>query len=359
MPAWLSDVVAIAAVAFAVSAAIALLLVRFASLHWSGSTDSTVGPQKFHDHTVPRVGGLAVILGIAAALCVAQWDSSLGNTARTGALLLLCALPAMAAGFAEDLSKRVKASLRLGATMVSAAIAYFVLDGVLGRVDVAGLDWALKYGVFSFALTLFAVGGIANAINIIDGYNGLAGMISVFVLAAMAYVASAVGDIALMGLCLAGAAAVAGFLVWNFPRGKIFLGDGGAYFVGFFIAELAVLLVRRNPDVSPWFPFMLVAYPVCETLFSVYRKKVLRGESPGQPDGIHLHMLVFKRVVRWRVGSRNPADRIVRNSLTAPYLWLLSLLTIVPAVAFWNSSGILGFFAFAFVILYVRLYRRL
>ena len=63
-----------------------------------------------------------------------------------------------------------------------------------------------------------------------------------------------------------------GFFVWNFPAGLIFLGDGGAYFLGFYVAELAILLLHRNPAVSPMFPLLLCIYPVFETLFSIYRR---------------------------------------------------------------------------------------
>lgn len=61
--------------------------------------------------------------------------------------------------------------------------------------------------------------------------------------------------------------------------GKIFLGDGGAYLLGYFIAEISVLLVLRNPEVSPWFPLLVVAYPVVEALFSIYRRNILKGVS--------------------------------------------------------------------------------
>jgi len=153
--------------------------------------------------------------------------------------------------------------------------------------------------------------------------------------------------------------AVAGFLVFNFPRGLIFAGDGGAYVIGFFIAELSVLLVTRHPTVSPWFPLLLVAYPVWETLFSVYRKKVLRGQSPGMPDGLHFHMLVYKRLVRWMVGSREAQHLLHRNSRTSPYLWGVAALTVIPAVLFWQRTLALQLCFGGFVLGYVWLYGRI
>ena len=103
----------------------------------------------------------------------------------------------------------------------------------------------------------------------------------------------------------------------NYPRGRIFLGDGGAYLVGLVLAVLSVLLVHRNSGVSPWFPLVLLAYPIWETLFSMYRRKA-RGHSTGRADALHLHSLVYRRVVRWRGFAGKPSDYVTRNSIASP-----------------------------------------
>jgi UDP-N-acetylmuramyl pentapeptide phosphotransferase/UDP-N-acetylglucosamine-1-phosphate transferase len=283
----------------------------------------------------------------------------MGSLAHDTTILMACSIPALAAGLFEDVTKNGKVAFRLAATMLAAGIAYFALDGILDHVALAPLDIALRFMPVSLLFTMVAVGGIANAINIVDGCNGLAGMVSVMILLALSFVAHQVGDAFIFGASLLLAGSIAGFLVWNFPGGRIFLGDGGAYFIGFMIAELSVLLVRRHAEVSPWFPLLIVAYPVWETLFSIYRKRFLRGMSPGEPDGMHFHMLVYKRVVRWKVTSRDPRARVERNSLTSPYLWGLTVLTILPALAFWRSTVILAFMAFGFGIFYNWLYRRM
>jgi UDP-N-acetylmuramyl pentapeptide phosphotransferase/UDP-N-acetylglucosamine-1-phosphate transferase len=212
--------------------------------------------------------------------------------------------------------------------------------------------------VAGLLFTAVAVGGVANAINIIDGFNGLASMVAAMILAALGYVAYVLGDHLLWNVCIATVGAVLGFFVWNYPRGLIFLGDGGAYLLGFLIGEVSVLLVARHPQVSPWFPFLLVIYPVFETLFSIYRKKILRGMSPGMPDGLHLHMLVFKRLVRWATGE-SPTALVRRNAATSPYLWMLCSLSVIPAVLFWRHPAWLVFFVALFALAYVWLYRRI
>lgn len=349
---------------FAVASLVTFLLVRFSWTHEKLTRDSAPGPQKFHAHSVSRIGGLGIFVAFAVMLVWDSqtrgygWQTSVSGYNRA-MLLLVCSLIAFAGGFAEDISKNVSVRTRLAATMLAAGVAYFALDGIPDRVGVAGLDFLLQFGVGSFLFALIAVAGIANAVNIVDGFNGLSGFLAVFILGAMAYVSFLVGDSFILDSCLILLGAILGFLVWNFPHGRIFLGDGGAYFVGFIIAELAVLLVHGHPQVSPWFPLMLVAYPVWETFYSIYRKKIIRGDSPGQPDGLHFHMLVYKRVVRWKVGSKDPGDMLVRNWLTSPHLWLLSLLTIIPAALFWDDTVVLAFLFFGFALLYNLLYNRI
>jgi len=201
---------------------------------------------------------------------------------------------------------------------------------------------------------------VANAVNILDGYNGLAAVVVAISLLSLAYVGWQVGDSLIVSVALAGVGALLGFLLWNWPRGLIFLGDGGAYFIGYLVAVLSFLLVARHRGVvTPWYPFLLFIYPVFETLFSIWQRKVVRGASPGLPDGLHLHQLVFRRLVRWAVGRRDAASLTLRNSLTAPYLWLLSSLAALPATLFWRYPFVLMGFVALFCVLYVWLYMRL
>ena len=120
---------------------------------------------------------------------------------------------------------------------------YFLLDARITDLELWGSDWLLGFGVMSFLFTVFAVGGFSHALNIVDGFNGLSAIAAWIMLAALTVVATVVSDTVLAEVCLVIGASILGFLVWNYPRGTIFLGDGGAYLLGFLIAELAVLLV--------------------------------------------------------------------------------------------------------------------
>ena len=344
---------------FVLSAALTLWLVRLAKGPWRQSADHDLdGPQKFHAVPVPRVGGLGIAASMWAAALYADWHS-VEPGPHIGLILMICAVPAFATGLLEDVTKTVSARWRLLATALSAGLAIWLLDALIVYTHIPGLDWIVSWPVGAVCITVLAVAGIANSVNIIDGFNGLASMCVVIMLAALAYVAFQVGDTLIATLALAGIGAVMGFFIWNFPAGLIFLGDGGAYFLGFLVAELSILLLVRNPGVSPIFPLLVCIYPVFETVFSIYRRRVLRAVPPSMPDGIHLHSLIYRRVLRWAVGNRSAKALTRRNSMTSPYLWLLCMLSVVPAMLFWDNTALLSAALLLFVVTYVVLYWRI
>jgi len=343
--------------AFLVSAALTLLVVRALRNRGQVTKDHDLtGPQKVHAQPVARVGGLSVFAALAGMVVlswVAHWEAGLS---RHLLLLLACGLPAFAAGLAEDLTKRVPPLPRLVAAAVSALLAVHFLDTAIRRTDIWGLEAIVAFELGAALLAMVAVAGMANAVNIIDGFNGLASMCVVMILLAVAYVAGETGDRLVLLLALIGAGATLGFFLWNYPHGLIFLGDGGAYFLGFYTAEVALLLLLRNPTVSPLFPLLAAVYPVFETVFTVYRRRIVRGRAIDMPDGVHLHSLVYRRLLRWAVGKQDAAAMTRRNAMTAPYLWMLCMLAVVPSVLFWDDSRVLGVFIVLFAAVYVSLY---
>ena len=344
--------------AFMSSFAVTLCIVRAFKGLGSGASDHDLsGPQKFHARAVPRVGGIGIFIGIAAAMCLMALREP--DQGRWLGFFLLSAVPAFSAGIAEDFTKNQSPRRRLFFTMVSAVLAGWLVHALIERTDIPGLDAFVAVTFGAFAVTVFVVAGVANAVNIIDGFNGLASMCVVIMLCGLAYVAFSVGDKLVAMLALAGIGAILGFFVFNFPAGLIFLGDGGAYFLGFYVAELAILLLHRNPGVSPMFPLLLCIYPVFETLFSIYRRKWLRGVPVGMPDGAHLHSLIYRRFLRWAAGERSARELTRRNSMTSPYLWMLCSLSVVPAVLWFESTAIQAIFITLFGLTYIVLYWRI
>ena len=340
--------------AILLSALSAFMLVRYSQTHIRYSADEVGGPQKFHHLPTPRVGGVAIFAGLILGFALLASHGHLKITEV--ACLTLSMLPVFAIGLTEDLTKRVTPRTRLLASFIAAAIAFWLLQVELRRLDVPFLDPLLQMTPIALVVSVICVAGLVHAVNIIDGYNGLAPGVAVIILLGLGYVGYQVHDQYVVALCAVSAASILGFLICNYPSGSIFAGDSGAYLIGFLIGLISVLLVTRNHQVSAWCPMLFAIYPVWETLFSIYRKKFLRGHSPNMPDGLHLHMLVYKRLVRFGAGTVLPTHRIVRNSQTSPYFWLLTTLSAIPAIVFWNHTALLMGFCVAFAFLYCRLY---
>ena len=342
---------------FVCSALLTLLVIKQASLHGPALDTDFTGVQRVHTHLVARIGGLPIYLSVALTAALSIWRQPVLLDLLPA--LLLCAFIAFIGGLIEDYTGAVRPSRRLLLTMAGAALAYFLLDAKIERIDLPFGLVILAAGWLAPPLTVLAIAGIANAVNIIDGFNGLASMVTICMLLSLAYVALQVDDMFILISALIVAGAAAGFLIWNYPVGLIFLGDGGAYFIGFMLGELTLLLVMRNPEVSTWYAALLLIYPAFETIFSAYRRMFVRGKSPAVPDGIHLHSLIFRRIVRWTVGKKEARALLRRNARTSPYLWLFSLMAVVPATLFWQNTSVLIIFCLLFVISYVWLYARI
>jgi len=194
--------------------------------------------------------------------------------------------------------------------------------------------------------TVFAVVGVANAMNVIDGVNGLASGVSIIALIFLAAISYIYGDQLVLNISVVLIVSIAGFFVWNYPKGKIFLGDGGAYFIGFLLAETSVLLVDRNSAISPWFPMVLLVYPVFEVFFSIYRRRIKRRGSAMAADSFHLHTLICKRVTK-------------SNSRTSVYLWALVWVFGSAAFIFHANTPALVAIVIVFAAVYVFIYRRI
>ncbi|MCE9640740.1 MAG: glycosyltransferase [Betaproteobacteria bacterium] len=352
--------------AFAVSFLVTLLVIRahLARMHVLEPVPGIRRAERARAaerHGPGRAGGIGVAAGLLASLLARLFDdASLAlDSASTGLMLLGCAVPVFAAGLLEDFTHRVTKRVRLAAALVSAVLAGYVLGAWVTRLDVPVLDAACAVPLVSVLITCLLVAGITHAFNIIDGFNGLAAGVAALILLGIAYVAFKVGDVPVLAASLTAVGAIAGFMLLNFPRGLVYLGDGGAYLLGFWIGVLLVLLVGRNPGVSAWFPVLLCAYPVCELLFSIYRRGIVRRSHPALPDLAHLHHLIYRRLVRWLVGTDLPAHLIQRNSLTAPYLWILTSIGVAPAVVFWQATHALQIGSALFAAAYIYAYARI
>ena len=348
----------------AISCIACALLIRYARAN--GRRYGHAVPQRFHKGDVPRLGGVGMMLACSFGwtwMLVAERFLGIPNLIRlepgVAFAVWTVALIALGGGVVEDLTQRLTAASRLVFTLLAAGVAAWVLGLDVPRIGIPLIEpWWASHAWPGVLLALVAVAGLPHAFNLIDGYNGLAGLVALICCLALAYVCLLVGDRQLAALVLVLAGATAGFLVWNYPRGLIFAGDGGAYLWGVVIAIASILLVQRHAQVSPWFPMLLLIYPVWETMFSIYRKAV-RGQSPGVADALHFHQLIYRRIVREVFEDDEARRMLMRNNRTSPYLWGFALLTVLPAAIFWNHTPWLMAFMLLFVVSYVWAYIRI
>lgn len=305
--------------------------------------------QHIHQGEIPRVGGLTIYLTALGALSVLS--STLSDAEARLAWSLWACLSAVAMiGVYEDFRRSLLPGARYMAT-AAAAFWFSIANQGLGieAVDIPVIDALLSYKFASVMFFIFAVTGATHAFNIIDGQHGLSAGTAVIALAAIALVAQFSQQPLVRDLALIFAAANLGFLLFNFPFGRIFLGDGGAYLNGATIGCLAVLVVNGSDMVSPWFALLTLAYPVTETMHSMLRRR-RSGRSVFSADVEHLHHL-------YRLADSQRHSWLRRSS--APRLWALAAMPAGFAIWLHDSSMalMLGFVAFA--LLYGALHARI
>ena len=319
------------------------------------TADSLDGIQKVHEHATPRIGGLGIYLSLWLA-------AMLLNNGRDDMLklLLLAALPALLFGLAEDVTKRVGIKARLLATMASGLLAWWLTGYALWRLDIPFVDEILAYAPVAIIFTAFAVGGVANAINLIDGFNGLASGTLLICLTGLGVLAASQGDLELARVIFVIGAATLGFFLLNFPFGRLFLGDGGAYMLGVLLAWLAVMIAMRHPHtISPAAVLLICSYPVLETVFSMLRR-ARRGQKVDHPDRMHMHSLVYRRLVSKLLRKLcNKPQGTLCNAATAPIMWLFCAMPVAAGVYFHDNTFACWVALGVTAIAYDTIYRRL
>jgi len=352
----------LALLSLAISFVISMLIIKSQKWHGKLTHDHDLdGVQKVHTTAVPRIGGLAVFASVALGILLFEllFPGEMKSTRPARVFLLLAAsLPAFLAGMIEDVTKRVSVKIRLAATALSAVAASALLGATVNELNIWGVDALLAMMPFAIVVTAIVVAGGSNAINIIDGFNGLSGSTIVIMAIGLAAVGLQNGDqfVAILAALCVGA--TIGFMTLNYPKGKLFLGDGGAYFLGFWVSEIAVLLLVRNPAVNAWQVLAICAYPVIEVLFSIYRRRFIKKVSPGAPDALHLHALVFRRLVFKHV-PQDASRPWKRNAAVVCVIAPVVAVCVAVSAAFGASGSVSLVIVLAQVALYVAAYSRL
>ena len=313
------------------------------------SRKDSFGIQKLHMKPTSRIGGVSVFLAFSIGLMSINENSSLLI------FFWLSLLPVFVIGLIEDITLKVSPRMRLFFTSISILVAYIWVNI---SVNSFGFYWVdrlfFDFPILGLIFTLGILAGAVNSLNIIDGVNGLLGGYAILASLAIAYVAYSFSDILIIQLCLTLAASILGFFIFNFPFGKIFMGDGGSYLTGFSLAILGLMLVDRHEELSYWFVLLIFIYPMYELLFSIYRRKIIYKVNAIQPDAKHLHSLIYKKLIS---SNRFKHNQVLCNSMTSPFLWFLSLIGIIPAVVWHSNQTLLIISACVFMLIYSVIYK--
>jgi UDP-N-acetylmuramyl pentapeptide phosphotransferase/UDP-N-acetylglucosamine-1-phosphate transferase len=334
--------------------------------------DKDAGVQKFHIKPTSRLGGVGILLAMMLAFfLISNLDSYKNftinllnlkvnpqNKYQATIAILIASLPVFIGGLIEDLTHRVSPRVRLLLAIFSAILLIHLTGVGVERTDVPPIDWLLQYNLGFYGFTLLVIAGFTNACNIIDGFHGLASS-QIMLMAIFLTFLSCLEhqyDLALFGALIF--LSTFGFWVWNWPWGKIFLGDGGAYVLGFWVVSLGLVLVHNSNDISPFAPIVIGIYPLTEALFSMYRRSILRGGSVNEADALHLHSLIFRRLIKQNKWFKDMSPNL-KNALVSLHFAISSILVGVISCFFYRNTYVLVCTLMMYVFSYVWLFKRL
>lgn len=301
--------------------------------------------QTAHLRPTLRLGGMGILAGVWVVALIQQDPLLL--------TLLSCSLPVFLIGLLEDIGHLQSPRRRLLVAAASSVAVMIVTGTYIQNGGNPVLDYLLALPALGMLFTVFATVGLIHAFNLIDGVNGLGGAVALIGsigLAAIGYRAG-VEIIELPVAALAGA--MLGFLVLNYPLGRIFLGDAGAYTVGFLLAWMAVFLLAAVPTVSHWALVLLFFWPIADTLLAILRRILLRAPI-GAPDRLHAHHVAM-RIIEIVVLQRK--DRRFSNPMTTLVAVPFMLPPALAAILLWNDPIGSGVALLGFGLLFVASYR--
>ncbi len=283
-----------------------------------------------HISDIPRAGGIGIYLtNIFLIFNPIGWK------------LLLISLPIFIIGLMDDI-KSITPRKRLLFQTISAIFSVLILNSIV---------YSIGFGVMlplwlSVLISVFAIVGVTNALNIIDGFNGLSSGGALMMFLSLALVSLIFNDMTLFEIISINIIALIGFLLLNFPKGKIFLGDSGAYFIGFSLATISLIITYTHQEISIFYPLALLIYPIWEVIFSIYRRKIIKKVKSTHADKLHLHQLIYTRITR-------------NNPKTTLYIWLRIAPFIMLSTFFYDNDIALLLIILIFILSYNFLYKKI
>ena len=302
-------------------------------------------PQAFHRNAIPRAGGLSII--ILFILFILFYSS---NQNIFLADYLTISLAFFILGFLDDLKINLNPNYRLLIMLLILLTSINLFSIEINRTGLALLNSWLENNLFQYIFVILCFLFIINGANLIDGFNGLLAIQFLIITSIYLIINFNNQNFNLFLVLFIQIIIVFSFLLFNFPKAKIFLGDGGSYLLGSLIALNTIKTYELNISISPFFYTSILCYLFFEVFFSFIRKAV-KKKSPLKPDNLHLHMLLFNYLNKIKKGNNNFVTSLLINSIY--------LILVIPLFFLKNNGLVCRYYFFGIIIFYLIVYFRL
>ena len=303
-------------------------------------------PQSFHETPISISGGS----GIFFSFLILNLYLFFSKDIIYYEYLSLCSL-FFILGLSDDLKLNLRPKFRLLAMIIILIFLVISNNFYVQNTGIGFLNRFLEIDIFALFFVCLCFLFVINGSNLIDGYNGLLSIHTLIILINLFFVnyLNENNDLALFILCLILILTI--FLKYNFPKASIFLGDGGSYFLGAFIAISVINTSIANPEISPFYFCILLFYLFFEVFFSFIRKITIEKMSPLFPDKKHLHMLIYKNFL-----NKNK-DKLKSNYYVSVIINLIYLILIMPAAIMMEDGLFCKYYSILFFIIYLYAYK--
>jgi UDP-GlcNAc:undecaprenyl-phosphate GlcNAc-1-phosphate transferase len=304
------------------------------------------GDQRTHEGEVPRLGGLVIIIGLFIHWLLSQDELAMPFFK----CILISCLPVVFISLKEDLIQNTQASSRL-LFMAISCILFFLSFNITFPIIQLPYFGELLSNSYPLSIIFFSlcVLTIINGSNLIDGANGLLPMTIIMQCLSLFYLCYLTGDTTNMLRLVYIIIPLLVFMAFNYPWGAIFLGDTGAYFLGFMVSQLTIIIFSDHPEIPTWLAGIILFYPAFELLFSFFRKLV-ELKSPLNPDPHHLHLKMFHMLKNQVIRTRTS------NCLVMPCLAIIWTFPFILSVLVSNSLFSSVIAIFLLITIYIGLY---
>ena len=301
-------------------------------------------PQAFHEKSTYRIGGLTIFLLLILVFIYLFLFKNIYMIDYMSFCTLFFIL-----GLIDDMKITIAPKLRL-LSMLAILIPLIIFNSFF--IEKTGLNFLnnlLEIDIFALFFVCLCFLFIINGANLIDGYNGLLSIHAIIILTVLFFINLINGNNDISQFLFFSILLILIFLKFNFPKAQMFLGDGGAYLVGCLIAISIIKTSILNPTVHPFFFCTLLFYLFFEVFFSFVRKTITIKSNPLFPDSKHLHMLLYKILLKRK-------SKMDSNYLVSIYINLIYLFLIIPGIVFMDNGLFCRYYFLSLMIIYILIY---